>query len=111
MEAPLGTGPRGSGRKRPRMTRPDVTALRLRYDLCDSCTMKRSDRHHLPGYRMDRSPYDIPGHRFVDPRDGYDHDPSGRGCGLAGSLFYGSDFDVTDFCRLCYSDLVRSSAS
>lgn len=90
------------------MTRPDVTALRIRYDLCDLCTAPRGDRHHSPGYRMDRSPYDIPGHAFVDPLDGYDHDPSGRGCALAGAVFAGDD-DTSDFCRPCYADLARSS--
>ena len=47
----------------------DVAARNVKYDLCDRCTMPRKDRHHLPGYRMDRSPYDIPGHAFVAPGD------------------------------------------
>jgi hypothetical protein len=53
---------------------------------------------------MHRTPYDFPGHAFVDPVAGWDHDPAGRGCALAGRLFDGHDVD--DFCRPCYADLV-----
>jgi len=49
--------------------RPDVVARRLKFDLCADCDMDRDDRHHSPGYRMDRSPYDIPGHAFVSMAD------------------------------------------
>jgi len=45
-----------------------ATTLRaIRYDLCEACTMPRRDRHHEPGYRMERTPYDIPGHPFKEP--------------------------------------------
>lgn len=48
-------------------TRPDVTARRIKYDLCDACDMPRADAHHSPTYKMHRSAYDIPAHRFVQP--------------------------------------------
>ena len=47
------------------MTLPGTTARRIKYDLCDACDMPRRDRHHDAGYRMHRTPYDIPGHKFV----------------------------------------------
>ena len=46
---------------------PFIRDRNIRFDLCASCTMPRSDRHHRSGYRMHRSPYDIPGHPFMDP--------------------------------------------
>ena len=45
--------------------RGDVVALALMFDLCASCRSGFSDRHHSPGYKMDRSPYDVPGHKFL----------------------------------------------
>jgi hypothetical protein len=49
------------------VARLETLNRRVRFDLCDDCDAPRGDRHHLPGYVMDRSPYDIPGHAFVDP--------------------------------------------
>jgi len=45
----------------------DPAAVARRHDLCWSCKMPRTDRHHDADYRMHRSPYDIPGHVFVAP--------------------------------------------
>ena len=42
-----------------------TTARRIKYDLCDKCDMARKDRHHEPSFKMQRTPYDIPGHKFV----------------------------------------------
>lgn len=36
------------------------------YHRCVACTMPREDRHHDPAYRMDRVPWDIPRHPYVD---------------------------------------------
>jgi hypothetical protein len=35
--------------------------------LCLDCSMAPDDRHHQPGYIMERSPYDIPGHEYIAP--------------------------------------------
>lgn len=42
-----------------------TTARRIKYDLCDKCDMPRKDRHHAVGFKMQRTAYDIPGHKFV----------------------------------------------
>lgn len=49
--------------------RPDVVTMALAFGLCSDCRSPFADRHHSPDYRMDRSPYDIPGHKFVDMSD------------------------------------------
>ncbi len=37
---------------------------RAKYDLCGRCDERRTSRTHQPGYRMERTPYVIPGHAF-----------------------------------------------
>lgn len=97
--------------------------------LCLACGAAPDDRHHQPGYRMERSPYDIPGHEYIappemdDPDEGAeesgdpifeaasDHDPSGRACALAGRVMRGDIPMTADACEACISDSVPPMVS
>jgi hypothetical protein len=84
--------------------------------LCLDCSMAPDDRHHQPGYKMERSPWDTPGHEYVAPPEpepepahdptGPEHDPTGRGCAIAGRVLRRDTPMTGDACPACLSDTV-----